>query len=200
MIGIELIKLTIHFQLDRFIPHGGRCSRNYRKCRRIIDSWIREIRAICHLPYQNHIGWSKVRWACTFWVIAFDLSGEYLFPFCTSFLYNLLIILISAQLVQKSHKSTIFILYRYTPISADTVTQAFRTIDREKKGTIEMTRLREYLIKEGEPFSPEEVDEMFNCMLSKDDGLFHYEEYIRKAGRLSNQWNDVQRTRWDVKN
>lgn len=57
----------------------------------------------------------------------------------------------------------------------------FLKLDKERKGTVEPTRLKDVLYREGEPFSQEEADEMINFAINKDDGLIHYEEYVDKT-------------------
>jgi len=60
---------------------------------------------------------------------------------------------------------------------------AFRTMDKEKKGTLEPARFKEMLMREGEPFTSEEVEEMFNFAVTKSDGLIHWEDYVDKLYR-----------------
>lgn len=57
----------------------------------------------------------------------------------------------------------------------------FLKLDKEKKGTIDPSKLRDVIYREGEPFTLEEADEMINFAVNKDDGHIHYEEYVEKT-------------------
>lgn len=73
---------------------------------------------------------------------------------------------------------------RYKPVPHDDLVAAFRALDKEKKGTLEPAKLKEMLMKEGESFTAEEVEEMFNFAVNKGDSLIHWEEYVDKLYRM----------------
>jgi len=73
---------------------------------------------------------------------------------------------------------------KYKPVPHDDLVAAFRALDKPKAGTLEPAKFKEMLMKEGEAFTAEEVEEMFNFAVNKADSLIHFEEYVDKLYRM----------------
>eukprot|EP01112_Ceratiomyxa_fruticulosa_P018768 TRINITY_DN6054_c0_g1_i1.p1 TRINITY_DN6054_c0_g1~~TRINITY_DN6054_c0_g1_i1.p1 ORF type:complete len:187 (-),score=45.32 TRINITY_DN6054_c0_g1_i1:69-629(-) len=58
-----------------------------------------------------------------------------------------------------------------------TVRSAFEILDIEKKGYIEPEKLSSLLSTMGEPFTPEEIEDMFSLAVDPDKGVIYYENY-----------------------
>lgn len=57
------------------------------------------------------------------------------------------------------------------------IKQAFRVIDQERSGFIDASKLAHLLMTMGEPFTQEEVDEMFSIAVDQKKGIVRYNEY-----------------------
>ncbi len=57
------------------------------------------------------------------------------------------------------------------------IKKAFQAIDIEKKGYIEPEKLTQLLSTMGEPFSQEELEELYSVALDADKGVIFYEEF-----------------------
>ncbi|TNM90384.1 dynein regulatory complex protein 8 [Takifugu flavidus] len=66
--------------------------------------------------------------------------------------------------------------HRFPPISAVILLQAFKVLDKEKKGYLESEELTKYLTQEGEPFSQGEMEEMLTAL--SDNDHIYYADYI----------------------
>ncbi|RKO90810.1 hypothetical protein BDK51DRAFT_12014, partial [Blyttiomyces helicus] len=53
--------------------------------------------------------------------------------------------------------------------------RAFLTLDTDKKGYLTPEELRAYMTTEGEPFSPEEIEEMLVACTDPNEGKIYYE-------------------------
>ncbi|KAI5704048.1 hypothetical protein M8J75_001482 [Diaphorina citri] len=71
-------------------------------------------------------------------------------------------------------------LSRFLPIpaSAEELLKAFRTLDKDNKSYLDKEYLTKLMIEEGEPFTPEEIDEMMSTAVDQDTGRIPYEYYI----------------------
>ncbi|ESN99631.1 hypothetical protein HELRODRAFT_176802 [Helobdella robusta] len=67
---------------------------------------------------------------------------------------------------------------RYRPASKRMLSNAFKIIDAENKGFIDPDVMKKLLMEEGEPFSLEEVDEMFSVAVNQDKNGIYYDDYI----------------------
>lgn len=60
-----------------------------------------------------------------------------------------------------------------------------QAIDKDRKGYIEPEKMRQLLMTMGEPFTKEEVDEMFAAAIDPAKGVIVYQDY---ASLLANDW------------
>ncbi|XP_026685394.1 dynein regulatory complex protein 8 [Diaphorina citri] len=67
---------------------------------------------------------------------------------------------------------------RFQPASAEELLKAFRTLDKDNKSYLDKEYLTKLMIEEGEPFTPEEIDEMMSTAVDQDTGRIPYEYYI----------------------
>eukprot|EP00033_Pygsuia_biforma_P001802 GCRY01002014.1.p1 GENE.GCRY01002014.1~~GCRY01002014.1.p1 ORF type:complete len:163 (-),score=40.66 GCRY01002014.1:411-899(-) len=66
----------------------------------------------------------------------------------------------------------------------DRILKAFEVLDPERKGFIDAAVLAEMLENEGEPFSPEEIEEFLSSC--QEDNYVYYEDYVtQNFGELS---------------
>jgi len=63
------------------------------------------------------------------------------------------------------------------------LSRAYRNLDKDKTGLIDPEKLKEMLMREGEPMMPDEVEEMMSFAVNKEDGLIHWEDYVDKLYR-----------------
>lgn len=66
----------------------------------------------------------------------------------------------------------------FSPDTEDTLLQAFRVIDKEKRGYIEADKLRELLLKHGTAFREKEIEALMNDAKDIETGLIYYEDYV----------------------
>lgn len=67
----------------------------------------------------------------------------------------------------------------FAPDSEDVLLQAFRTIDTEKKGYVEASRMKQLLVgAEGTPFRQKELDAFITAAKDLETGNIYYEDYI----------------------
>lgn len=59
-----------------------------------------------------------------------------------------------------------------------------KALDTEKKGIMDPARFRDIMTKEGEPFTVEEADELYNFSVNKNTNMVHVEEYVDKLFRV----------------
>jgi calmodulin len=71
-------------------------------------------------------------------------------------------------------------LYRLQGAEPELLLAAFKTLDVDGKGTVHPEKLRELLTREGEAFSPEEMDDMLTAAVDSATELIHYEDYVPK--------------------
>ncbi|KAL0969328.1 hypothetical protein UPYG_G00225640 [Umbra pygmaea] len=67
---------------------------------------------------------------------------------------------------------------RFRPIPEDMLLQAFEVLDQQKKGHLEAEELTKYMTQEGEPFSPEEMNEMLTAALDPDRKVVFYKDFV----------------------
>ncbi|KAL1457624.1 hypothetical protein WDU94_007832, partial [Cyamophila willieti] len=67
---------------------------------------------------------------------------------------------------------------RFQPASAEELLKAFRTLDKENKNYLDKEYLTKLMMEEGEPFTPEEIEEMMTTAVDQDTGRIPYEYYI----------------------
>jgi len=74
------------------------------------------------------------------------------------------------------------LIYSWMGPSDDEIRMAFKVLDVERMGYFDFSRIRDIMMKEGEPFSMEEFDDMMRFGLNPDDQKFYWEYYLTKAG------------------
>ncbi|XP_010877966.1 dynein regulatory complex protein 8 [Esox lucius] len=74
--------------------------------------------------------------------------------------------------------TTVLMERRFRPIPEDLLLQAFEVLDQQKKGHLEPEELTKYLTQEGEPFTPEEMEEMMSAALDPDRNVIFYKDFV----------------------
>jgi Ca2+-binding EF-hand superfamily protein len=64
------------------------------------------------------------------------------------------------------------------PSNADTMMQAFRTIDTGNTGVISAELLEELLVTKGTAFRPKEVEDFLDAAKDSETGNIYYEDYV----------------------
>ncbi|XP_005733345.1 dynein regulatory complex protein 8 isoform X1 [Pundamilia nyererei] len=67
---------------------------------------------------------------------------------------------------------------KFPPISDELLLQAFEVLDKEKRGYLEPEELTNYMTKEGEPFTQEEMDEMLTAFTDEEKKHIYYKDVI----------------------
>lgn len=62
----------------------------------------------------------------------------------------------------------------------NTIKQAFRVLDLEKKGYLQPENLAMLLSTHGEPFTQEEIEKMFQVCIDPNKGVILYNDYAAK--------------------
>jgi len=65
----------------------------------------------------------------------------------------------------------------------DTIRKAFQALDLEKKGYIEREKLAGLLATLGEPFTEQEIEEMFSVAVNPEKGIIEYETFAAILAR-----------------
>ncbi|XP_013416114.1 EF-hand calcium-binding domain-containing protein 2 [Lingula anatina] len=66
---------------------------------------------------------------------------------------------------------------RYKPSPEDIILKALMTLDVEHKGHLTQEEITKYMTTEGEPFTPEEMEEMLSAAVDPDKGVVLYKDY-----------------------
>ncbi|XP_048830511.1 dynein regulatory complex protein 8 isoform X1 [Brienomyrus brachyistius] len=67
---------------------------------------------------------------------------------------------------------------KFRPIPEHLLIQAFEVLDQQKKGYLEPEELKKHLTQEGEPFTQEEMEEMFSAALDPDKNVIFYKDFV----------------------
>lgn len=74
--------------------------------------------------------------------------------------------------------------HEYDPDGPEVLLAAFRAIDAEGKGYLEVEKLKEILSEIGEPpFREKELEAFFKSAVDKDSGKVFYEDYVALMSR-----------------
>ena len=65
--------------------------------------------------------------------------------------------------------------------SEEKILRAFRVLDQENKGYVEADKIKPLLMKNGERFSEEEMEDFLNFAVDQESGLLHYEDYVMQV-------------------
>ncbi|XP_071962487.1 dynein regulatory complex protein 8-like [Antedon mediterranea] len=66
---------------------------------------------------------------------------------------------------------------KYKPAPEDKLLKAFEVLDSERKGHLTTEDITKYITEEGEPFTPEELEEMLSAAVDPDKGVILYRDY-----------------------
>lgn len=69
----------------------------------------------------------------------------------------------------------------YEPDSDETVLQAFRVLDQERRGYLAEDVVVEALTSNETAFKPEEIEDFLRFAKDADSGFVHYEDYVASA-------------------
>ncbi|KAG7517734.1 dynein regulatory complex 8 [Solea senegalensis] len=67
---------------------------------------------------------------------------------------------------------------KFPPISEDVLLQAFEVLDREQKGYLDSEEMIEYMTKEGDAFTEEEMTEMLSALADNEEKIIYYKDVI----------------------
>ena len=67
---------------------------------------------------------------------------------------------------------------RYRPCSEEQLRKAFEVLDQDNKGYLTTEELTKYVTESGEPFTPEEMEEMMSACVDPDQGVVFYKDYL----------------------
>ncbi|KAJ7989136.1 hypothetical protein DPEC_G00316390 [Dallia pectoralis] len=67
---------------------------------------------------------------------------------------------------------------RFRPIPEELLLQAFEVLDQQKKGHLEPEELTKCMTQEGEPFTPEEMEEMLSAAVDPDRNVIFYRDFV----------------------
>ncbi|XP_020794619.1 dynein regulatory complex protein 8 [Boleophthalmus pectinirostris] len=67
---------------------------------------------------------------------------------------------------------------KFPPVPEDRLLQAFKVLDKEKKGYLEPEELTKYMTQQGEIFTQEEMDEMLTALTDQKNNVIYYKDLI----------------------
>ncbi|XP_063718716.1 dynein regulatory complex protein 8-like [Symsagittifera roscoffensis] len=70
--------------------------------------------------------------------------------------------------------------HKYRPAPEEKIMRALEILDTDRKGYLTVEEISNYVTKEGEPFSQEELDEMLNGAVDSEKGVINYKDYAMK--------------------
>lgn len=66
------------------------------------------------------------------------------------------------------------------PVPIEKLLEAFQVLDPENKGYVTKDFMSRIMSEEGEPFSQEELEEMFSCAVDGSSNMIPYEYYLNQ--------------------
>lgn len=66
------------------------------------------------------------------------------------------------------------------PVPIEKLLEAFQVLDPEGKGFVTRDQMTKIMMEEGEPFSLEELEEMFSCAIDSGTNTIPYEFYLNQ--------------------
>ena len=64
------------------------------------------------------------------------------------------------------------------PVPEERLLQAFQILDSENKGYLTEEEITNFMTKEGEPFSQEEMQEMIEASIDPETNNFYYKKFV----------------------
>jgi Ca2+-binding EF-hand superfamily protein len=74
----------------------------------------------------------------------------------------------------------LFIERKMEPVPIEKLLEAFQVLDPDGKGFVTKDFMSRIMSEEGEPFSQEELEEMFSCAVDGSSNLIPYEYYLNQ--------------------
>ena len=68
--------------------------------------------------------------------------------------------------------------FRYQPVDEERLLRAFQVIDKTSRGYLTQGDLVSALTSQGEPFSPDEMEEMVGAAVNSQTGRCYYKDFI----------------------
>jgi len=69
---------------------------------------------------------------------------------------------------------------KYKPCVEEKIMRALEILDTDRKGYLTVEEVSNYVTKEGEPFTQEELDEMLQGAVDSEKGVINYKDYAMK--------------------